>query len=394
MLEYRFPYINNIDVVLPHIEGRNEFSVSDKGEFVIINYMVAFEDTFAWDDNDPIGSSIRRECRGLAFDKRSGEIISRPYHKFFNVNEKAETSINKINLYEPHIILEKLDGSMVRPIPINMRSKFILATKAGPTEVSEQAEQFIADKPNYKEFIRRCINLRLTPIFEWCSRKNRIVIDHPTDRLILTAIRFNEIGDYLRHDLCAASAADNDIESVWTVKSVLSEQNIQLLVDQVREWEGSEGIVLRFASGHMVKVKADQYITLHKVKELFSQEKSIIKVVVEDNVDDLVPLLDDSDLKRIRDFQRAFWFQVDEVAGHLAAMFISARDNYDNRKDFAIEFVQKLPVHYRPFMFAMYSRPRGAKQLLIEYISKNLSTQRSVDSARWAWGGLNWNYDG
>ena len=108
-MNYVFPHITHINDVLPHIEGRKEFRVMEKEGYTVIHYMVALEETFKWDENDPIGSAIRRECRGISFDKE-GKLICRKYHKFFNVGEKEETQLNKINLYEPHIVLEKLDG--------------------------------------------------------------------------------------------------------------------------------------------------------------------------------------------------------------------------------------------------------------------------------------------
>ena len=108
-MNYDFPEIKTIQDVLPHIEGRDEFRVMDKDWYTVINYMVSLENTFLWDENDPIGSAVRRECRGISFDKE-GKLICRKYHKFFNVGEKEETQLNKINLYEPHIVLEKLDG--------------------------------------------------------------------------------------------------------------------------------------------------------------------------------------------------------------------------------------------------------------------------------------------
>jgi RNA ligase len=181
-MNYDFPQIKTIDDVLPHISGREEFRVMEKEGYNVINYAVVFEETFLWDSNDPVGSAIRRECRGMIFNQ-DGELISRPYAKFFNIGEKEETQLNKVNLYESHIVLEKLDGSMIRPIPT--AEGFNLATKAGVTEISQQAEVFISDKPHYAKFIHSMFDGKLTPIFEWVSRKNRIVVDYENDNLIL-----------------------------------------------------------------------------------------------------------------------------------------------------------------------------------------------------------------
>ena len=194
-MDYYFPDINHIDDVIPHIEDRPEFKVMEKDWYTVINYMVAFEDTFSLlRERSHHNMKIRRECRGLIFDTATGNLISRPYHKFFNAGEREETAINKINLYEPHVVLEKLDGSMIRPIPT--KEGFRLATKAGITEVAMNAEYFIADDLDYADFINGCIEANLTPIFEWCSRKNRIVVDYPEDQLILTAVRNTFSGTY------------------------------------------------------------------------------------------------------------------------------------------------------------------------------------------------------
>ena len=297
-MHYKFPEICHIDDVLSDINGYDEIRVINKGEYTVINYAVAFEDTFKWDVEDPHASAIRRECRGLIFDS-NGKLISRPYHKFFNAGEKEETQINKINLYEPHVVLEKLDGSMIRPIPT--ADGFRLATKAGITDISEQAEKFIADKPNYSNLITYCIDKDSTPIFEWCSRKNRIVIDYPEDQLILTAIRSNKTGFYVPYSILQTLVHDLKVPLVGAVNG-LSIQDINLFIQQVREYEDSEGIVLRFDNGHMIKVKADDYILKHTTKDQISQEKNVILTIINDQVDDVIPLLSDTDADNLYQF--------------------------------------------------------------------------------------------
>ena len=137
-MNYKFPDINHIDDVVPHIEDRPEFKVMVKDWYTVINYMVAFEDTFSLiRERSHHNMKMRRECRGLIFDTKTGQLISRPYHKFFNAGERDETQLSKINLYEPHVVLEKLDGSMIRPIPT--KEGFRLATKAGITDVTMNA---------------------------------------------------------------------------------------------------------------------------------------------------------------------------------------------------------------------------------------------------------------
>jgi RNA ligase len=388
MMNYDFPQIKTIDDVLPHISGREEFLVMEKEGYTVIKYAVAFEDTFQWDSNDPVGSAIRRECRGITFDTE-GNLICRKYHKFFNVGEKEETQLNKINLYEPHIVLEKLDGSCVIPQP--SPDGFVLTTKSGVTDISQQAEVFISNKHHYAEFIHSMFDGKLTPIFEWVSRKNRIVVDYENDNLILTAIRNTEMGHYLPYFNMLDLAEHWNIPVVQAVDG-LAVQNIELFVKQIREWEDSEGVVLRFDTGHMVKVKADDYVLRHKTKDAINQEKNVLQCLLNDSVDDLVPLLTPEDADRLKRFQNAFHASLDEVALEMAELFVKGNKMYPEKKDFAVEFVQKKvePI-YAPIMYAMKAG-RGSKEVLIEMIGKSLGSQTKIDAARWMWGNLDWNH--
>ena len=383
-MNYDFPEIKHINDVLPHIEGKDEFKVSEKEEYTVINYAVAFEETFKWDHTDPVGSAIRRECRGITFDKQ-GNIICRKYHKFFNVGEKEDTQINKINLYEPHVVLEKLDGSLIAAQPES--DKFVLTTKAGVTDIAQQAEQFIQEKSEYAEFISAMLESGMTPLFEWCSNKNRIVISYPEDQLILTGIRNMTKGNYLPYFNMVELAENWNIPVVKAVNG-LSVQNIELFVKQVREWDDGEGVVLRFLSGHMVKVKADDYVLRHKTKDQISLEKNVIATILDDSVDDLIPLLTTEDAKRLEEFQHAFWLGLEDVATDIHDTYKQI-DRGQDQKEFATMAVPSLLPQYQPFMFKL-RKGFSVKDLMIEQIRKSLGSQNKIDNVRWLFGNIKW----
>jgi len=386
MITYDFPHITHIDDVLPHIEGRKEFRVIEKEGYTVIKYMVALEETFKWDDNDPVGSAVRRECRGITFNE-NGDLICRKYHKFFNVGEKEETQLNKINLYEPHIVLEKLDGSLISAQPTSYG--FRLCTKSGITSVSMNAEVFVADKSHYNTFIRKSIQKGTTPIFEWVSRKNRIVVDYPEDNLILTGMRYNHTGSYLPYVVMKSYATSWNIPVVKAVDG-LSLQNIDLFVKQVREWDDGEGIVLRFDTGHMVKVKADDYVLRHRSKDSISQEKNVLECVLGDAVDDLVPLLTPEDADRIQRFQKAFLAGLEDVCTDIHDLYKQI-DKGQDQKEFATVAVPSILPQYQPFMYKL-RKGVPVRNLVIEQIRKSLGSQPKIDAARWLWGNLDWNY--
>ena len=388
-MNYYFPEINHIDDVIPHIEDLPEFRVMEKDWYTVINYMVALDDTFSLvRERSHHNMKIRRECRGLIFDTETGKLLSRPYHKFFNVGEREETAINKVNLYEPHVVLEKLDGSMIRPIPT--KEGFRLATKAGITDVAMNAEVFIADNMDYVDLIRGLIEGGMTPIFEWCSRKNRIVVDYPEDQLILTAIRDTVTGLYIHYAEMVEIAEHAGIPVVKAVDG-LAVQDINLFVKQVREWDDGEGVVLRFDTGHMVKVKADDYVLRHKSKDAINQEKNVLQTILDDAVDDLMPLLTPEDAERVKAFQNAFWASVLDLCIDMDHLFQMGVKKYPDKKDFAVEYVQKeIPPMYAPIMYAMKGG-KGSRATIVDMISKSLTTQTKIDQNRWLWGELKWN---
>ena len=399
-MKYTFPTITKIDDVLPHIEGREEFRVFDKEWYSVVNYMVNLEDTFPsvhvaggsakMRAARALESTVRRECRGLIFDLQ-GNLISRPYHKFFNIGEKHETHLNKVNLDEPHVILEKLDGSMIRPIPLP-DGGFRLATKAGVTDVAMNAETFIADKQNYSRFIKKCIQKGTTPIFEWCSRVNRIVVDYPQDNLILTGIRYLNSGEYVPYDIMKRYAESWDIPFVkayaWNTGDKIDEK-IEEVVGHIRKWEDSEGVVIRFDSGYMLKIKADDYVLRHRSKDAISQEKNVIETIVEDAVDDVVPLLTPEDATRLRAFQRAFWMAVEDVGTTIHDQYVSL-DQGQDQKEFAMLVMKETPKNLHNFMFGL-RRKVPVKDLLVDQIRKSVSTQTKVNSVKWMFNNLNWN---
>jgi RNA ligase len=386
-MDYDFPVIEDTNQVLPHIEGRDEFLVMKKDFYTVINYAVAFEETFEWDENDPVGSAIRRECRGLVFDV-NGEIVSRPYHKFFNVNEREETQFHKINLNQPHVVLEKLDGSMIRVIPAS--NGFRLATKSGITDIAMSAEVFIATKPHYFDFIRFLDLWDMTPIFEWLTPnpKQRIVVEYKEKNLVLTGIRYLYSGKYVAYEQMKDFADKYNIPCVQVIDG-FEVQDIELYVNQIREWEGKEGVVIRFDNGHMIKIKADDYVLRHKIRSFFNSEKTILQIIVEDKVDDVIPLLYENDANRLRAFQTAFWMAIEDVGTDIHDAYCLIQ-HVEDQKEFATIAVPTVPEQYQPFMFRL-RKGHKVKDLILDRISKSLSTSNKINSNRWLFGNLNWN---
>jgi RNA ligase len=206
----------------------------------------------------------------------------------------------------------------------------------------------------------------------------------------LTAMRYVSDGNYVHYDAMKNYASARDIPVVKAVDG-LAVQNIDLFVKQVREWDDGEGIVLRFDNGHMVKVKADEYVLRHKSKDQISQEKNVLQVILDDSVDDVVPLLTPDDANRLKEFQGVFWASVVDLCIDMDHLFQIGTKKYPDKKDFAVEYVQKeIPPMYAPIMYAMKGG-KGSRSTIVDMINKSLSTQTKIDQNRWLFGELKWN---
>ena len=309
-LHYDFPEISTIDDVIPHIEGASEFIVAKKPWGTVINYVTNLPATFPAVNS--FEAAIRRECRGLIFYP-DGRLMSRRFHKFFNIGERDDT--REIDVSRPHTILLKLDGSMITPIFIDDGVRW--GTKMGLTDVAVQAEVFTSTRPQYEEFARHCREGDMTPIFEWVSRKQRIVIDYPQDNLILTALRFNTSGLYVKfHDMKLLAGMYN----IQVVDVIDHDEDFCTTVANIRASSDIEGVVVRFDDGHMVKLKADTYVSLHRAKSLLDNERDVVGLILDQKVDDLLPLLPDQDRTRLLEFAAAVFRDMEGARAEIGAL--------------------------------------------------------------------------
>ena len=413
-MDYNFPRIECLDDVLPAIEGRDEFIVATREWGTVVNYMVSMADTFppVSDDeywcpgcklpvSETVGcgsqrcpdsvnlAAIRRECRGLLFYP-DGRIMSRRLHKFFNVNERDETAAHRIDLSKQHVILEKLDGSMITPVFTAAGVRW--GTKMGITEVSMQAEEFVARNPQYAQFAEWCETMRLTPIFEWCSRKQRIVVDYPTDRLVLIALRGTMTGEYKQYCDLVVLGDRFDIEVVRAYAGTT--ENMEHLIAETRAMEDAEGWIIRFDDGQMLKIKGDWYVRIHKTKDNLIWEKNVVDLLINEKMDDVKPYMLDEDVRRVEAFETEFWIGINDTVRRYEQYFQQVLGSGLDRKQFAQRWMPTIKDNdpfASPFVFSRFDN-KDPRQLILDHIRKNCGTQTRVDSVREMWGGAKWSY--
>jgi len=371
MLTYNFPRIEHIDDVKMYVNGRDGFKVSDRGLYTNILYTTPSSDIFT--GSGLYETSVLRECRGLVFDTETGRILARPYHKIFNIDQLPETQRDVIDLSPPHTVLEKLDGSMVFPVAFGDSGDFRLMTKSGVTETSMRAEQFVFSQPSYQRFIRMCVkDCKLTPVFEWQSRRDQIVVDYgPEENLVLTAIRYTVSGDYLSWHLYEDYGRYWGIPVVRRAEVLSGVNDIHSIVRDVRGWKGAEGVVIRYENGHMLKLKADDYVLRHRAADGLKSPKRALELVLSGDVDDIIPLLNPNDTRRLLGYERRVSERINEIVDNVTKLYELGISKYPDKRSFATQFVQsdKVPEHYRNILYAVYGGG-DVDSVVTEFLSK------------------------
>lgn len=191
---FKFVEIQHLDDVRHAIS--EDFYLAERPWGYVINYHInAFpEIKDDMSDEEKALEYIRREFRGIKFDI-DGNIIGRPFHKFFNWGEK-EAEMAYFDFNQPFVIMDKLDGSMIHPMLVD--GKIFWATKMGAEDFHQLVNHFVENSEiDYDNFCRDVMSKGYTPIFEFISPLKRIVVGYDRTDLILTAIRNNVTGEYV-----------------------------------------------------------------------------------------------------------------------------------------------------------------------------------------------------
>ena len=358
-----YPTINHLDDVLPHIADRPEFVHAQREGYSVIDYNFALADSF----DDP----IRLECRGIKFAP-DGRILARPLQKFFNIGERPETQPHLLDFSQPHVITEKLDGSMIHPAIVN--GEVVLMTRMGRTEVARKAERHLT--PLISRALRRYLDDGWTPIMEFTAPDNRIVVRYEESALTLLAVRNLVTGEYDDGRLRGAHA----ITPLPMVAHYPSDWNSgQAFLDYARAVTGREGFVVRFADGLWVKAKGEDYVLKHKAKDSILQEKNVLALILGGGLDDVLPLLDAGDREAAERYRDEVEEGIRTTALAVAGIVTGGADL--DQKTFALNHLSRAAPSLRPLAFQVRAGADPDKAVRTA-ILKAVGSQTAVDGTR------------
>lgn len=253
-------------------QGYINVQTHDSGKLKILNYTPKTQYERLWNEKTLI-------CRGLIIDNE-GNIVARPFKKFFNLDEPQEESIPN----ESFEVYDKLDGSL--GILYFLDEKPFIATRGSFNSTqSIKANQLLQSKYSHIKF-----DPNLTYLFEIIFPENRIVVDyHGLEDLILIAIIDTKTGKDL-------PLYDFGMPLVKKFDGIKDISKLREIKDTI-----NEGFVIKFQNGFRVKLKFEEYVRLHRI--ITSVNSKMIWEHLKDNkpLDDILDRVPDEFFKWVKD---------------------------------------------------------------------------------------------
>lgn len=239
-----------------------------------------------------------RNARGLVLDMTNGNVVSRPYPKFFNYGENDSAYWPKDTT--GMVVEEKLDGSLV--IVSTYDDNLVISSSGSLT--SQHAELFTSYLNTHMNTDQlaalKAKGKEYTMLFEYVAPDNKIVIQYDKENMIL-------------HGAIKTQQDNEDIDIPEMPYDELSELGEKLGIDVVTQYKietfdeiqdilndnlNIEGFVVKFPNGHRLKFKTDEYVQQHRIAtnldlnvDSRKLRETFVNAIVNNNYDDLLPHL-------------------------------------------------------------------------------------------------------
>lgn len=258
-------------------EGYLDYSLLEiprQKPLMILNYTRKCTFEKKWDD-------VTLNCRGLVIQYDTGEVISRPFKKFFNDFEYSDFE-NTYRHKQYDVMQEKLDGVMIQAFVYN--NEIYLATRGRFDSIYvKKAYELLT--PELKEYILSDIMEGRTLIFELISPMSKILVDYKQNEYLgyLGAISINN-GEYFPN----VNGMFNG-PVAYTGTDVNEQLNKFIQENDGVKYLNKEGYVLFSKEDNfLIKFKYDSYFRAKRIKINLTDKKIFEKYFVNaisDNVD-------------------------------------------------------------------------------------------------------------
>ena len=288
----------------------------------IWNYTDKVQYDGVWDD-------VTLQCRGLITENVTGNVLVRPFNKFFNYEElvgKGFIPSKGDYVY----IQDKMDGSL--GILFNYDDEWVMATRGSFT--SEQAIKGL-------EIVKSMYFLdswlkEYAYLVEIIYPENRIVVDYKgKEKVVFLSVVLNEGWKWKPTD---------DTELHWTTATMILSSNGVKKSDIVKTEQhfnfsdelyqslkeknekNKEGFVLRFQPGNFrMKIKFEDYVALHKIMTNVSTTSVWEVLSSGESMDNLLKGVPDEFYNKIKEYET-------ELLNEFSALKSEYEDHFESIK--------------------------------------------------------------
>lgn len=291
-----------------------------EGRFVIFKYGAEVSYYDLWNE-------FYMETRGVVIDMENLKLVSSPYRKFFNFNEKEMTSPKQIQtLIERAYSVEvqnKEDGSMVS---VSRYEDELIVSTPGllASEQAKWARAFLLK--THMDFLKAMPNFT-TFIFEAIYPDNRIVIDYMGDeKMVLTGARDNQTGQYLSRSIIEDYAHTYDIPLPTLEDKSLDQLLLESKDKTLHPADKKEGWVITVRTEDetvLFKVKCEDYCEIHRVIGVANSPKVVFEHIVKDSYDDFISKVPDIVKPLVEKVAEVIYSHIQQVKAEANLVFAS-----------------------------------------------------------------------
>lgn len=289
------------------------------------------------------------EMRGLTFVfNKDGSIFNRflLLEKFFNLNQVPESMYSIVKDYKIKFINNKEDGSIASFIKLP-NGRVIGKSKMGfDNEQANGINRIYKTRKDVKEFVDWCLNSNITPIFEYVSPANKIVLRYLEEDLILLRMRNNlngkhlNIKDYL-----------DKISSIRIAPFEDDDKDLDTLVEVIAKEVDKEGVIVQTENedgrDFFFKIKTPWYCSRHGLltNDIY-REHIIIGYILDDKIDDILGQIPEEEVEahsRINKIINIVKKSINEKIVDIENSYKVFLDMGSNHKLYALKFYKKEP---------------------------------------------------
>lgn len=320
----------------------------------IYNYTPVVQYDRLWDE-------VTIQCRGLVLTEE-GDIVARPFKKFFNYEEGGFKITPDFDVYE------KMDGSL--GILFMYGGEWIFASRGSFT-----SDQCIRGKALLSKYNLDLLSAGYTYLFEIIYDENRIVCKYDFEDIVLLGCIETTDGNEI--DIHNEYYTSN-FNVVKKYNGLTDLSSLKGTIDNNRE-----GYVIVFTNGDRCKIKGEEYLRLHRLLTQVSNISIWEILKNSSNIDEILDRVPDEFYKWVRDTASDITRHFDAIVGLAVGFYQDViLRNFQTRKEVALYVQKNVPVTYRGLVFALYDNKQISEavwKLVKPKYSKPFTEQKEND---------------